>query len=467
MLQFDEKQYRSETKTMYGREIRFRAYYDVIYAEHPADPYYQRMNLFIPEEYYCGESIHGYTAGTAPIFMPNQVGGYMPGDTAVPGCDRWDPQKPNTILAALAHGYVVCVPAIRGRSLKDAKGRNTGKAPAFLIDQKAAVRFLRLIKDSIPGDTEKIITNGTSAGGALSVLAGATGDHPDYLPYLEEIGAARTSDRIFAASCYCPITNLEHADMAYEWQFHEIYDFHRMHMTMSEGNRPVFSPIDGQMSEEEQRVSREEAKLFPAYVNSLQLADEDGNRLTLDENGEGSFLSYVKKQVIASASRALEKGEDLSDKSYLIMEQGKVTDIDFSAYVTDITRMKNAPAFDALDLESPENDEFGDEKTDRMHFTEYSLANSSVPSLMADEKVIRMLNPMNYIGDENAKKAGHFRIRHGSCDRDTSLAISAMLNLKLLEQGVKVDYHLPWGIPHSGDYDLEELFAWIDEICKE
>jgi len=25
---------------------------------------------------------------------------------------------------------------------------------------------------------------------------------------------------------------------------------------------------------------------------------------------------------------------------------------------------------------------------------------------------------------------------------------------------------LPWEIPHSGDYDLDELFQWIDGICK-
>ena len=32
--------------------------------------------------------------------------------------------------------------------------------------------------------------------------------------------------------------------------------------------------------------------------------------------------------------------------------------------------------------------------------------------------------------------------------------------------GYDVDFFLPWGLPHSGDYDLEELFDWIDGICK-
>ena len=31
--------------------------------------------------------------------------------------------------------------------------------------------------------------------------------------------------------------------------------------------------------------------------------------------------------------------------------------------------------------------------------------------------------------------------------------------------GCEVDYHSPWNTPHAGDYDLDELFAWIDGIC--
>lgn len=56
------------------------------------------------------------------------------------------------------------------------------------------------------------------------------------------------------------------------------------------------------MSERQIRVSDEEHRLFPAYVNSLGLKDEAGNALTLDENGEGSFGEYVKRIVMASRS---------------------------------------------------------------------------------------------------------------------------------------------------------------------
>jgi hypothetical protein len=35
---------------------------------------------------------------------------------------------------------------------------------------------------------------------------------------------------------------------------------------------------------------------------------------------------------------------------------------------------------------------------------------------------------------------------------------------KLSNTGYKVDFKLPWGVPHRGDYDLDELFAWIEAI---
>ncbi|WP_243109181.1 subtype B tannase [Blautia sp. OF09-25XD] len=334
-----------------------------------------------------------------------------------------------------------------------------------MVDYKAAVRYLHFFADELPGDASKIITNGTSAGGALSSLMGSTGNHPDYEPYLQALGAADAGDNVFAASCYCPITNLEHADMAYEWEFCGVNDFHRANMKMDEGGRPVFTPVDGEMTKEQILVSAEEKAMFPAYVNSLGLKDENGDPLTLDADGEGSLKEYVKRVVMESAQRASDQGVDLSDKPWLIVENGKVQGMDFTAYVKDITRMKTAPAFDALDLESPENDLFGNETTNCRHFTEYSTAHTKAQGACAEAEVVKMMNPMEYILDEKAEKAQHFRIRHGECDRDTSLVISAMLTAKLREAGCEVDYHSPWNTPHAGDYDLDELFAWIDGIC--
>ena len=466
-MKFEKENYTVESVTVAGETIEVRAFRSRLYVDKPVNAAYQQMNIFVPECYYGGKSINGYHLETAPIFMPNSVGGYKPGELSEPGENSWGPKGvPNTIFKALQHGYVVAVPAIRGRTQQDENGKYTGKAPACIVDYKAAVRYLRHFAEEIPGDTEKIITNGTSAGGALSALMGATGNHPDYEPYLERIGAAKERDDIFAASCYCPIINLENADAAYEWQFQGINEYRRMHMQMAEGGRPAFVSKDGQMTDLQIRVSEDLAALFPSYVNSLKLKDGDGKLLALDESGEGSFKEHMKKVVMCSAEKALAEGVDLSDKEWLTVKNHKVIHMDWYGYVKDITRMKTPPAFDALSMDSPENDLFGSEAVNLRHFTEFSKENSLSDGDCAEDSVVKMLNPMRYIRDDKASKASYWRIRHGECDRDTSLAISAMLTLMLENTGKAVDYHSPWNVPHAGDYDLEELFAWIDGKSK-
>ena len=465
-MKFDKNQYASEELTLEGETIRFRAYRNLTYVEHPINPEFQKMNIYVPEAYYEGMYINGYNLHTAPVFMPNMVGGYMPGAIEEPGDAHWGKKGPNAVFCALKHGYVVAVPAVRGRTQKDENGLFNGKAPACIVDYKAAVRYLHFFADELPGDEDKIITNGTSAGGALSALMGATGNHPDYEKYLEKLGAAEASYEIYAASCYCPITNLENADMAYEWQFKGIYEYRRTHMKMEEGGRPAFTNEDGVMPESLIQVSLEEAKLFPEYVNRLQLKDEQGNLLVLDPDGEGTFKEYVKKVVLKSAQKAIDENVDVSDKKWLVIKDGKAVGMDFTEYAKEITRMKTAPAFDALSMDSPENSLFGNSKAEYCHFTKYSMEHSTQQGKMADAAIIKMLNPMYYIEDEKADKAKYWRIRHGECDRDTSLAVSAILAVKLENAGCEVDYHSPWNVPHSGDYDIKELFAWIDEICK-
>ena len=47
--------------------------------------------------------------------------------------------------------------------------------------------------------------------------------------------------------------------------------------------------------------------------------------------------------------------------------------------------------------------------------------------------------------------------------RALAAAASAHRPAALLEVGVGSGLALPWDRPHSGDYDLPELFYWIDE----
>ncbi len=439
---------------MDGITVEYREFTGLSYVTEPVEPQYQTMNLFVPEAYYRGESIRGYTAQTAPIFLPNTVGGYMPGEADRPGLDFFG--RVNAAFYALARGYVVASPGLRGRTLQDASGRYTGKAPACIVDYKAAVRYLRRNSGRFPGDTEKIVSNGTSAGGALSALLGATGDHPDYEPYLRQLGAADESDRIYASSCFCPIINLDHADMAYEWLFENVTEYSAQRIDMVD-NKPNFVPISGTLTDEQLRLSALARKEFAPYLGSLHLAGPDGAPLD-----EASFRAYLKRLVIESAQRALSRGQDLSALDWITTDGGSVRDLDFEAYLQFNKRMKTPLPFDSISLDSPENDLFGSEDVNCRHFT--PLAASIGGGTLAEPEVIRMMNPMNYVGA--AKTARHWRIRHGAADRDTSLAIPALFTLLLRSRGLEVDFHAPWGIQHMGDYELDSLFAWIDSICQ-
>lgn len=54
------------------------------------------------------------------------------------------------------------------------------------------------------GDAEKIVTDGTSAGGAMSALTGATGNNPAYEKYLKAMGAASGENDEFGNSSNNP-----------------------------------------------------------------------------------------------------------------------------------------------------------------------------------------------------------------------------------------------------------------------
>ena len=316
-LNFDKNIGKLYSKNCNGQKIDYYAYENVVYVSKPKSAADQSMTIYIPKGYLDGETINGYTAKTAPIFMPNGVGGYMPGKILTPvENDKMSGGGANVVLYALSRGYVVACPAIRGRTTV-INGNYIGKAPAFIVDYKAAVRYLKFNHENLPaGDTEKIISNGTSAGGALSALLGVTGNAKEYEPYLEEIGAAesKSGDEIFAASCYCPITNLDHADMAYEWIFNGVNKYYpAMWQLQDLENRGLrkrdknFKPIDSdsannpvevkesvEMNEDEIAVSEILKNEFPYYVNSLDLHDNEGKVLTLDDKGNGTNKSSIK-----------------------------------------------------------------------------------------------------------------------------------------------------------------------------
>jgi hypothetical protein len=123
------------------------------------------------------------------------------------------------------------------------------------------------------------------------------------------------------------------------------------------------------------------------------------------------------------------------------------------------------PAFDDLDLKNPEPNLFGDENIESKHFTKFSQEHSHVTSKVADSTLVEAVNPLTYLSNRGVDTAKYWRIRHGASDRDTSFAIPVILATALKNAGYKVDFAMPWGVPHSGDYDLRDLFTWIDKIC--
>ncbi len=71
---------------------------------------------------------------------------------------------------------------------------------------------------------------------------------------------------------WCPITNLDTADAAYEW---------------------MLGSTRSGLSDEEQAISDALAESYPAAINALGLQDADGNALTLDSTDSGSYYTYM------------------------------------------------------------------------------------------------------------------------------------------------------------------------------
>ena len=476
-LAFDVKNYESRSSTIDNKEIKYRAFEYIPYVANPIDIDQQYMNIYVPEEYFNNGTVNGYNTQTAPIFMPNAVGGYMPSQAMAPKVENG---KPNSVLYALSRGYVVASPATRGRTNKASDGNFIGKAPAVIVDLQAATAYLHANNAAIPGNANRIITNGTSAGGALSLLQGATGNSSDFQPYLQALGAATAPTNVYAVSAYAPITNLDAADMAYEWSYSGITSFNKVSMGQGELPQANVGGTAVPPKRTMQRVNLNADDLaysnllkerFPDYVNNLQLHDSMGRILKLDKNGNGTFKSYVKTFIIDAANKAQAQGTDLSRHTYLVRDNktGAIKDINWDVYNQFVSRSKAPGAFDSRTNDSGENSLFGTSTTDNNHFTITAALHDTTSNqdvYVENAKVVTMMNPMNYLGSPAATNAQFYRIRYGTADSNTSIAIPLIVGTRAQNLGYKVDMSTPFNVDHSGDYDLEDLFNWMDTIVK-
>ena len=476
-LAFDAKNYESMSTTVDNKEIKYRAFEYIPYVANPIDIDQQYMNIYVPEEYFNNGTINGYNTQTAPIFMPNAVGGYMPSQAMTP---KMENGKPNSVLYALSRGYVVASPSTRGRTNKASDGNFIGKAPAIIVDLQAATAYLHANDSAMPGNANRIITNGTSAGGGVSLLQGATGNSSDFQPYLQALGAATAATNVYAVSAYAPITNLDAADMAYEWSYNGISSFNKV--TMSPGELPQANvggtPAQPQRTMQRVNLNADDlayskmlSEHFPDYVNNLQLRDSLGRVLKLDKNGNGTFKNYVKEFIVAAANKAQAKGTDLSKHTYLVRDNktGTIKDINWEAYNHFVSRSKAPGAFDSRSNDTGENSLFGTSTTDNNHFTITAALHDTTTNqdvYVENAKIVTMMNPMNYLGSPAATNARFYRIRYGTADSNTSVAIPLIVGTRAQDLGYRVDMATPFDVDHSGDYDLEELFNWMDNIVK-
>lgn len=275
------------TKWLYNADDNAYWQIGIRYCSNPADSNYETLGVFVPAAYMNASdngdgtftceinreaAVNGYTSTSAPIVIPVETPGY----SAM--------SAPTAYVSSSAQytkaGFVYVYPG--------ARGRNEG-APAGVTDFKAAIRYIRYNGDNIAGDKDSIFSFGMSGGGAQSALIGSTGNSGLYKPYLDAIGAADERDDVKGSMCWCPITNLDIANEAYEWN---------MGVTRTD------------LTADMQVLSDGLANAFASYINEIKLTDENGTILLLeqDESGKwtkGTYADYIKSEIERSLNNFL------------------------------------------------------------------------------------------------------------------------------------------------------------------
>ena len=445
------------TMTANSHSVSYLFYQNVVYAADPVKNQYESMNLFIPT------SVDGIAvSGAQPILLDINVGGFM--SNSVWNNTGWQPNDSNAPYA-LANGYIVAQVGCRGRDLQDSTGAYYGKAPAAIVDLKAAVRFLRYNYNAgtFTGDVDHIFSSGGSAGGALSSLIGASGNSPLYDSYLAEIGAADADDNIFAVGAWSPVVDLDHTDMTYEW----IYGY----------GSPLGSGVNQELSQDLQN-------LFESYEDSLNLTGKRGsyggithgniNDYILREYMEPSLNKYVQSGNSAP-SYATCTGSGSSESCTFTLEN----------YLSNSVGMReqSVPAYDSFfDTAAGYSNvntsvtfsiaEFGNATTNAQHFTNFSLqkttGNSSAAISGDLQAVVNMMNSMYFIGNaissgDTSGVAKYWYIRDGASATTTSAIV--IVNLATILEDLlgtsNVNAAEDWNTGHNVNTDPNGFSTWV------
>jgi len=471
-MRLDTDRYLIKTENCQGHEIVCREYLAVPYVENPTAPDHQCLNIYVPV------AVDGIdvNAEGVPIVFQNKISGYR--SYSVTTEQRRTPRKtrfetpvafprigpgegiPGRMANAGALQFTPllerCVLVIPGNRGKDnlMGGKWFGKAPAPIIDLKAAIRFLRFNKDRIPGDTEHIISVGSSAGGGMSALLGASGNDPEYEPYLDSVGAAKERDDVFAAVCISPIQDLEHQDMAYEWQY---------------GRLPVHLPEGGVLPPVDREISSSLSELFEEYLNGLGLELRGGYGIFTPENyKEYHYREFIKP----SAERWLRSQDKETVRVYLedrpwIHWDGAEADFDFADYERYLGRIKRLVPFDTFEFSNAENTLFGSEDEPAAHFTEFSIRHCMGDSADISELVKaqrRLINPFTKLREGTGRVAQHWWIRNGAKECGAAVPLLHILDSQLQQKGIEANFRFAWDKGHCAEDDRPEMMQWIRKI---
>ena len=470
------------------------------------NPENQTMLIYVPAAYMnVDESgtvtginhvavVGNYTADTAPIVYQNECGG-------------WRSSSPRSVdTSYIAQGFVYVTAGARSRDAVDENGVHTGKAPTQIVDLKSGVIALRANQDVIPGNTDRIISVGTSGGGQMSSIFGASGNMTEYYEYLYEAGALGVTknedgtyssaypDNIYAAQAYCPIADIEDADLAYAWWWVDLAD--------------LGGTYGGSMTAFERRLQELEAEAFIDYLNSLNLKDAEGNPLTLTGLRSGSYYDAILNN-ISDALNAMAATGEVDPASTYARAEWLTQKEDESWQVTDLAgfmvgtglvnqRNKAIPGFDAMD-KSAENDAFGLPEQSAVHYSRsvarilsdnyeelsqldgfnQEYVDSYIFDALTGENADYIANQANLLnateimlgadGYTAADPAQYWRIRSGTADQHTSFSIGYNIGLAAQAQGMNVDYHLVWNMGHGSNEGTSTgtFIDWINAICSD
>ena len=518
--------------------IDYYALLEVAYCPNIVAPKYQYMNIFVPAGYLNvdGEGTTGvnweskigqYTPSTAPIIFENHCAGWRAGAAISPE------RSFERLKGYTSEGIVYVSCGARSRNVTTGEPgtedfHSNGKAPVGAVDQKAGVIYLRANAGVLPGDPERIISDGGSGAGQMSTALGGTGDMPEYYPYLYELGAlgvtceggkyaSRYKDSIYGCNSRFPIADISNADLAYAW-------WRCFGGETGVGPHPG-DPTGHEFTEFQLALQDDLAQAYVEYVNSLNLKDADGKPLTLDGLRSGSFYEAVLNNLTAALNAWLAEQDEAERKEYIakLLAANKEDDIwvkrneDGSCAVLSLdglmrnygnrgnpddlgnvfNRNKDIPSFDTLEM-TAENDAFGRPDVFAVHYCasaakvikenyeRYSKLDGFQKEI-ADQFISDALDgpDAQYIADQvylmnatqilldNAKgearstAAKHWRVRSGTADEHTSYTIGFTICLAAAMAGNSADYHLVWNMNHGASEGTSTgtLVQWIKHIC--